>query len=433
MTCTRCRTTLCRCGSGCNVCRANPCSCSNLVPFYDDVPSCEEDHCERIYVNQFSFAVCAEDSWNVPACGQTAVLSVPGVRGITVGAYLWHPNYGYFEIQQLNSKNGTIGIVNPCFDGNASPGTQIPKCTCFTVTDLPSDIASQSGIFVAFDFTAPAEGNCIDITLTSTASLVEGNLIQIGTGVYLLSEVKANNVVTICNEGEGIIAGTPVVAQNVSGQYQYPVTQIGVNPCTQDPVTSGSVLVCDELSAKKITGTTIGDVLTLDDPVTGEASYQTIVFPTPDISSGVISDVSVNNIGTIDGNAGPLSINTNNAQIIIINPSATFTENVFVTFEAYIVGEASQGDSAPGEFSLQLFVDTGSGATLHKIVTRPFNTQDDGNYGFADQVTDTKVYTIPPSGSLTITVAGTVLVNGSGPGLEFTTFQAKVSAIGVAV
>lgn len=419
---------MCSCGSGCSACRANPCSCSNLVPYYDVIPSCEEDHCKKIYVNQFSFAVCPQDSWNVPSCGQTAILSVPGVRGATVGAFLWNPTFGYYEITQINVQKGTIGVVNNCYAVNASPGTQIPKCTCFTVTDLPSDLVINDGIFVAYDFTAPDVGDCLDITLTSVDGLITGNNVQIGTGIYLLDEVKANDVVTICNEGEGIIPGTPVVAKDISGQYQYPVIQLSTNPCAQDPVEEGAVIACNDGSAKPITGPTVGHVLTLHDVATGSAGYDPI--PDPDISSGVISDTSFNVIVHIPPNS---SATSGNASVTIINPSTTRTENVFYTVTGYFIGNVTDAMTHAGVINNYLNIDVGGGPVVTQIQSEMQNYPADTLFQYAGSNVFTAVTTIPPSSSMTIIANLTISIGLVSPTYDVGVMSCRIDVIGVAV
>lgn len=232
---------------GCNKCGSKVkcnCACSG-TPYYQLTDVCVEDHCQKIYQPQFSFSVCPVNSWNIPLCGQTAILTVPGLYGATVGSFLWHPQFGYFEINSIDTVNGTIGITNNCVEGNASAGAQVPACTCFIVTDPPVDISTQTGDCLAVDFTAPEENVPLDITLTSTQGITGGNTIQIGTGFYFVQEVKPDNIITIVNKGFGIIPGTPVIALDADGNPQYCISIISTNPCDKDHINEGIVLVCD--------------------------------------------------------------------------------------------------------------------------------------------------------------------------------------------
>lgn len=213
---------------GCKSCNKANCSgCSTTcatLPYYASAEVCPEDNCEKIYCPQFSFGVCPCVSWNVPACGGTALLSVPGIIGASIGSYLWHTAYGYFRIVSVDSEKGLIGITNECLTGNADPGTQIAAGTCFLVTVPPVE-SGQSELFpyVAIDFTAPASGDCIPITVTTINGLSVGDTISIGTGFYSIDSFVSDTVVQICNDGDGILPGTSVIAQDTFGNYQYPI------------------------------------------------------------------------------------------------------------------------------------------------------------------------------------------------------------------
>lgn len=425
----------------CTTCRKTPCGCNAYgnatpVPYYQEVPCCPEDNCQKIYITQSAIGVQIQSSWNVPQCGGAAVLSVPGLVNIPVGEFLHHPTFGYFEVVSFDAINQQISIQNPCFTDNALPGSEIPACTTFTIGPPPCcEDVGQSGIFVAIDFTAPDDGDCLDITLTAVEGLIAGNNVEINSGIYLLDEIKADNVVTICNEGEGIIPGTPVIAKDIAGNYVVPVIQLSINACTQDITSAGTVLVCNDGSAQPLTGAVVGYVLKLTNTTTGAAAYAALP-PELDISSGVIENTSANNTGTLDGIAGPVTINSNNAQVIINNPSATTSEKIHYTVDAYLVGEASNGLTAGGTFTLSLNVDTGGGPIVVRIVARPYFTGTDDDYDYADQVTYHGILTVAASGSVTITASGTILTGsqvGDAPNLNISTFQVKISAIGVAV
>lgn len=216
-----------RCSSSSSSCTT--CSCSgSTVPYYAATGVRVENNCEKIYENQFSFALCASTSWNIPACGFTAILKVPGVQNVAIGSYLWNPNYGYFEISSIDVDNETVGITNNCNEENAAAGTQIPACTCFVVTAEPVSTGGASELFpyVAIDFTAPANTDCIDITVTTINGLNAGETISIGSGFYTISSLVSATVITICNDGDGILAGTPVIAQDAANNYVYPIAVV---------------------------------------------------------------------------------------------------------------------------------------------------------------------------------------------------------------
>lgn len=232
----------------CNQCGQSRCSCSSCssVPFYAQADVCPEDNCEKIYQAQFDFAVCPSVGWNVPSCGNTSILSVPGLAGASIGSYIWSAVYGYFEITSIDATRGLLGVTNNCTAGNAAPGTQIPACTCFVVTVPPVDTGDQSGNCLVLSFTAPEEDLPLDITLTSTTGITASNTIQIGSGFYFVEAVKPGGIITIVNKGQGAIPGTPVLGgKDSSGNYLNCVSIISNNPCDATAENTGKILICD--------------------------------------------------------------------------------------------------------------------------------------------------------------------------------------------
>lgn len=270
-------------------CPQNTC-CDNTVlpapsPGCIPAPSCEQDHCNTVIKQQFFATLKVLNSWNIPACGGSAILSVPGLANILVGSYLWNTLYGYFEVISFNPTNGQVTIKNNCNDGNQPSGTQVPACTDFVVTPPPVTASGSSGQtslfpYVAIDFTAPpvcpAIGCCITITLTTVNGLQVGKNVQIGSGVYSVSSISSPTLITICNDGAGITPGTPVIALNSVGQFQYPVILIDANPCTIPPVDEGTLLVCNTNIVTPLTGDIEGSVPVLQDPVTGEVQFEVL-------------------------------------------------------------------------------------------------------------------------------------------------------------
>lgn len=238
MVCNKCRPGACTCG----------CSSSGVgAPYYSKTPMCVEDHIQEVIEPRFAFALCPTTGWNVPLCGGTSVLNVPGVEAVSVGSYIYNSDYGYFEISGVDYAAETITVTNNCTAGNASPGTQIPQCTCFVVTVPPAVDPNQTGqVCLEVDFTAPIEGVPLDITLTSTSGISPSDTVEIGSGFYFVQEVKPDNIITIVNVGQGIIPGTPVIAKDLSGNYQYCLSIIGSNPCALEPVSQGTLIVCGE-------------------------------------------------------------------------------------------------------------------------------------------------------------------------------------------
>lgn len=283
------------CGTcGCNqtiiapsICGVRPCSpaasCGTVSPatpspYFASTPSCQEDHCQQITVASYATCISVSYAWNIPACGSSATLYFTDLKALNVGAYLWHPSYGYFEVTAFNPQTGQVTIVNNCNEDNAEVGTNVPACTCFQVTPTPlPDNDPTTFPFVAIDFTAPADGDCLLITVTSTNGLVVGGEIQIGDGTYLLQEINSPTTITICNDGEGITPGTAVIAKNEAGEYQYPIFVVGVSPCENDIATEGIVMVCDGDTQRPLEGSAIGKVPMITNATTNVASYQDVL------------------------------------------------------------------------------------------------------------------------------------------------------------
>lgn len=415
----------------CTTCNKTNCCCAVSTPYYASVSTCTEDHTEEVVTQEFAYGVCPDNSWNVPQCGQSATLIVGGVVGVTIGAFIWHPSYGYFEIISVNSHRGEIVVSNTCITGNASAGVQIPACTCFTVTPPPccNDSDQANGVFVAYDFTAPADGICLDITLTSVEGLIAGNNVQIGSGIYLLSEVKGNNVVTICNEGEGITPGTPVVARNTFNFYQYPVQPLDTNPCSEDTITAGSVIVCEDLSTRVITGSTTGHVLTLTNATTGAAAYQATGIA--DIFTIVPQDTSADIGATVELSSILTSTLSNDASISLNNTSAVRTLKTFFT----VVGNAKgiRAINTPGELlsiQAELQVSFNGGAWTSTGIV-PFAWEDDASLPYGIQLTYSDRITTPVSTNDTVEARMQLIwIGGADSTMSVTDFNVTITAIG---
>lgn len=234
------RTCVDPCGvpAGCN---PNQCCSPSLpgspIPFYACTPSCPESHTQTLVQQQFYFDISAVNTWNVPTCGNTAVLAVPGIKSINIGSYIWDSEFGYFEVTAFDVTTGQITVVNHCNEDNAAPGTSVPACTLFTVTDPPPPDTPTTDTCVAIDFTAPSVcpdvGCCINITLTNLGAISAGDSIQIGAGRYSVDSIVSSEVITICNDlGLGLVPGTPVIALDAAGNYQYCIT-IAQSCCSQ--------------------------------------------------------------------------------------------------------------------------------------------------------------------------------------------------------
>lgn len=263
-------------------------------------------------------------AFNIPACGATAVVYFSDVKKLVINSYLWHPTYGYFKIIAFDFQTGQVTILNQCQDGNAAAGTSVPACTCFIVTATPFDVTEVGATCVAIDFTAPAVGDCLDITVTNVNNIEVGGQVAIGSGIYVVDAVISPTIITICNEGQGITPGTPVIALDSQGNYQYCLSVLGVNPCSQDAVTPGIVVACSGGTMHPLDGVLAGSILTLSNSVTNEAEYRN---PVTDFSP---CDASASNSGAllvcIDGGATTLNATFNGAIPVVTDHTLNIVE-----------------------------------------------------------------------------------------------------------
>lgn len=298
--CSTCNTAPCSCSSSCSpvkqcgpsTCKPNcaPNSCcaevipSAPLPYYTGSSMCPEDHCQTVIKAAYAASVKVQNSFNMPACGMSAQLSISGLISITVGAYLWNPGIGYLQVVAFDAYTGIATVQNNCNVGNVAVGTTIVACTLFVVTDPPvgGSGSSPTGIFVAIDFTAPNVGSCILITVTGVTGLSVGKNVQIGSGTYRIQAIPSATTIEICNDGAGITPGSPVIAKNGAGEYQYPLVLIDVNPCTNSAATPGSILACKDNIVQPLdgSGSVIGAVPRLIDPANNLAEWQALEIPT---------------------------------------------------------------------------------------------------------------------------------------------------------
>jgi hypothetical protein len=278
---------------------------------------CPEDHAKQIITNLFYTTIKVQNAWNIPACGETASLRVNNLFSVAIGSYIWN-SFGYFEIVGYDQSKFQITVRNNCTAGNAAVGTTIPSCTEFIIAPAP---AGGQGTnlpdlfpYVAIDFTAPANGACLDITVTTVNGLQVGKHVQIAGGTYLLNGVSSSTVINICNEGSGVTPGTSIIALNAAGDFQHPVILIDANDCTAPAVPQGSLIVCHNNIAQPLDGQIVGSVPVLVDATTNEVEFQQFDIPTLTctvlaacliISEGVTSyvvqveDTSIFSVGNI--------------------------------------------------------------------------------------------------------------------------------------
>lgn len=359
-------------------CGVRPCSplnptcqaplCASPEPFYASVPQCQENHCQQIFQSFFQAAICTQFAFNIPGCGESAQVYFQNVSVLPVGAYLWQANYGYLQVISFNSQTGLAVLLNNCNEGNASPGTSVPACTCFVVTPEPTQTPDPVNTpFVAVDFTAPAISDCLDITVTSINGLGENQTVAIGAGLYTLDHIVSPTIINICNNGSGITPGTVVIAKNSAGQFQYPISVIATNPCDNPSQASGVPMICKSGTLCPLTSGHVGDVLSLTSTVTEVAQYDTRGF---DAQNSITSQTTINNL------AAAATYTSGILTFSITNPSTLKTMGILINLNCYIFTTSNSATTNILNFSLQESVNGGGYASINTDIwnTTSFTT-----------------------------------------------------------
>lgn len=220
-------------------CSCNPCCSVDLSAY-----NCSEI-CTAIYV---------QNSFNVPACGATAVIDIPKLKTIIVGGYLWNPTYGYFLIQSFNAVTGQAQILNECITGNAAPGTIVPASTQFAVTPLPLEREYDGGWINpivppgVFTYASPTT-----ITVPSDATLTyqKGDKLRLVQGAvtkyFYIVDVTSSTSITITGGSDytltNAVISDPVISREdvpfgFPDSFNYVPTFVGFSV---DPVVSQAV------------------------------------------------------------------------------------------------------------------------------------------------------------------------------------------------
>jgi hypothetical protein len=230
--------------------------------------------------------------------------------------------------------------------------------------------------FLAVDFTAPADGDCTTITVTSVAGLAEGDEITIGSGIYTLNNIISPTTIEICNNGSGITPGTVVHARNDAGQLQYPI--VSITNC------------CDAISS------------------------------TTQNSSGAFVEGTLSNFNDF--------ANTNPATLVINNPSLSRNMSVFVTYFTYCA-------LTTPDLAATFYIST---SVVNNA--QPPAPVGQAQQGYIPQTvfitpsqTVPEVYTLAPGDTLTLVATGQLINNNPGnQDVVYATFYVKATAIAVA-
>lgn len=259
-------------------------------PVYSQAGLCPQDNKQTVYVHKISQVFSNANAFTMPACGAQVSVVFEGISDIVTGAWLWAYNIGFLEIVGFNANTQEITLSNPCPENcpgltQQPPGTPIPRCTPFALT-VPPCLSAGGGAapafpYLAIDFTAPASGNCTLITVTNVNGVSVNKNVSINTGVYRVNSIPTGTTMEICNDGAGLPSGTPVIAQDASGNYIVPIVLIDSNPCNADPVLEAVPLGCADGVTTPIEGSESGQVLVWD-AGTEKASFRSLGLPVLD-------------------------------------------------------------------------------------------------------------------------------------------------------
>lgn len=266
------------------------CSPCSPQPYYANTSMCAENNKQVQTIIKWSSTLKSLSAFAMPSCGARVRVIFNNVVDVPVGSWIWAYAIGYLEVISVNPYTGEIEVSNPCPEGcGQSPvGTPVPACTLFVVTTplCPSAASGPDSIFpfLAADFTAPADGDCLLISVTNVNGLVVGKNVAITTGTYRIDSIDSPTTITICNDGAGLPAGTIVHALDGAGNLIVPIVLIDSNPCTFPDILCGKVLACSAGVAQPLIGSEDGQILVWDD---GEecASFRTLGIPVLDCTS----------------------------------------------------------------------------------------------------------------------------------------------------
>lgn len=259
------------CGGDCS------CSCSATEkPYYLNAPACQENHSDTVYQVRYAAALKSINDTAVAAEGNFT-LRIPGIEQIQIGSYLWNVQIGYLRVVGFDRLNETVTVANT----TGVPGTLIPSCTLWNVEDREIGAAADTNVpYLAYDFTAPAIGDCLLITVTTTVGLSVGGVVQFGGGPrYSLSAINSSETITICNQGDGAPEGAIMVAKNDAGEYITSVVMVSQNPCGSPVETTGALVVCKDGALTTLDAPTVGAVPVVINSETNQVQFKVLDVP----------------------------------------------------------------------------------------------------------------------------------------------------------
>lgn len=244
-------------------------SCSCTTPTAPDCQPCEENHTQTIRRTAFGYTLKVRNSFNWPADGEDVELQVKDVTSVIPGQLLQNETVGSLYVQSFDFENQIIVARNRGDSCNTkAAGDIVPSCTEFAIGPVQcvqGGTTPGSGIpYLAADFIAPGNGECAIAKVTTIVGLSLGAIVSILSYQYTVQTIIDNETIELCDTGDGAPEGTVIKADpDCNGTLDVPIIVISTaNPCSQDPITSGGVVIgCVDGQPRQLTGTIDGQIL----------------------------------------------------------------------------------------------------------------------------------------------------------------------------
>lgn len=239
------------------------------------VDPCEEDHTEVITECKFATTLKVLNTFNFPAVGEYASLTLEGVTSMLPGSLLWNPTVGKLYIESFDATTGIAVVTNKgdsCDAGAKTPGDAVPACTEFAL-GIPEcntgGVGNNSDVlpYLDADFIAPALDACQLASVTNVTGISVNDIVSINTFLYRVKSIPDAGTLELCNEGDGAPTGQ-VIEWDPNCDEVPDVQVISVSsddPCSRDGINSGVILVCDGGVAQPLVGTNDSQIPIWDD------------------------------------------------------------------------------------------------------------------------------------------------------------------------
>lgn len=235
---------------------------------------------------EFCTSLPVANSWNIPACGEEAVLYIPGLLTALIGSFLANPTYGFFEITGFNSINSLVTVVNNCYFENAEPGTIVPGGTKFVLSAVPPSSTIEGGWFSPINAGEEWSFNTsTSVNVPSDATLIyqKGDKVRFSQGgvykYFYIADVPSSTVLTLTGGSDYTVSNavidTPMISRedvpfNFPDYFNWNPTQVGFaalpTSSTYQFVIKGKV--CTVFVHQGVNGTSNSTSFTISAPLT---------------------------------------------------------------------------------------------------------------------------------------------------------------------